>query len=72
MHFIADPFYMNRLCLVYEFRLGNEKGARVALAWSHQKLHEEAVVYSVRTMTPVGRRLVPRALVLNTNCPLES
>jgi len=63
---------MNNATLVYELWLGNEAGVRVALAWSHQRPHIGAVMYSLMMKIPVGRRLIPEVLFLNARCSLES
>lgn len=63
---------MNSATLVYELWLVKEAGARVALAWSHQRPHGGAVMNSLMMKIPVGRRLIPKVLFLNTRCSLES
>lgn len=71
-HFVTESFCMNNATLVYELWLGNEAGVRVALAWSHQRPHIGAVMYSLMMKIPVGRRLIPEVLFLNARCSLES
>lgn len=63
---------MNSATQVYELWLGKEAGARVALAWSHQRPHVGTVMNSSMMKIPVGRRLIPKVLFLNTRCSLES
>lgn len=66
--FVTGYFCMNDFTLVYELRLRKEAGDRVALAWSHWRPHVGAVM----VRTPLGRRLIPKALFLNTVCTPES